>query len=40
MIDLLIAGGGPAGLATALCATARGLQVVVVEPRSTPVDKA
>lgn len=40
MIDLLIAGGGPAGLATALYATARGLHVVVVEPRSTPVDKA
>jgi flavin-dependent dehydrogenase len=40
MIDLLIAGGGPAGLATALYATARGLQVVVVEPRSAPVDKA
>ena len=40
MIDVLIAGGGPAGLATALHATARGLRVVVLEPRSTPVDKA
>lgn len=40
MIDVLIAGGGPAGLATALHATARGLHAVVVEPRATPVDKA
>lgn len=40
MIDLLVAGGGPAGLATALHANARGLHVVVVEPRTAPVDKA
>jgi flavin-dependent dehydrogenase len=40
MIDVLIAGGGPAGLATALHATARGLHAVVVEPRLPPVDKA
>lgn len=40
MIDLLIAGGGPAGLATALHATRAGLDVVVFEPRSGPVDKA
>ncbi len=40
MIDLIVAGGGPAGLATALYATRRGLDVVVVEPRRAPVDKA
>ncbi|MEC4574852.1 NAD(P)/FAD-dependent oxidoreductase [Streptomyces virginiae] len=40
MIDLLIAGGGPAGLATAIHGALAGLEVVVVEPRSTPIDKA
>ncbi|GAA2532659.1 MULTISPECIES: NAD(P)/FAD-dependent oxidoreductase [Streptomyces] len=38
--DLLIAGGGPAGLATALHAVRAGLDVVVAEPRRAPVDKA
>lgn len=40
MIDLLVAGGGPAGLATAIHAAAAGMEAVVVEPRPTPVDKA
>ncbi len=40
MIDMLIAGGGPAGLATALHATAAGLSVVVIEPRKAPIEKA
>ena len=40
MIDLLVAGGGPAGLATAVHAARSGLEVVVAEPRATPVDKA
>ncbi|MEF9886953.1 NAD(P)/FAD-dependent oxidoreductase [Streptomyces sp. P9-A4] len=40
MIDLLIAGGGPAGLATAIHAATAGLEVVIVEPRPTPIDKA
>ncbi|MGW7053966.1 NAD(P)/FAD-dependent oxidoreductase [Streptomyces sp. NPDC054887] len=40
MIDLLVAGGGPAGLATAIHAAGAGLRAVVVEPRATPVDKA
>ncbi|MFD6279415.1 NAD(P)/FAD-dependent oxidoreductase [Streptomyces sp. NPDC060209] len=40
MIDILVAGGGPAGLAAAIRAAAAGLEAVVVEPRSTPVDKA
>lgn len=40
MIDLLIAGGGPAGLATAIHAASSGLDVVVAEPRTAPIDKA
>ncbi|MDJ0344453.1 FAD-dependent monooxygenase [Streptomyces sp. H10-C2] len=40
MIDVLVAGGGPAGLAAAIHATLLGLEAVVVEPRSSPVDKA
>ncbi|MCX4722912.1 NAD(P)/FAD-dependent oxidoreductase [Streptomyces sp. NPDC090052] len=40
MIDVLVAGGGPAGLATAVHAALAGLEAVVVEPRASPVDKA
>ncbi|TDB97984.1 FAD-binding protein, partial [Nonomuraea longispora] len=40
MIDVLIAGGGPAGLATAVHAALAGMEAVVVEPRACPVDKA
>jgi flavin-dependent dehydrogenase len=40
MIDLLVAGAGPAGLATALYAARAGLEVTVVDPRSGPIDKA
>ena len=40
MIDVLIAGGGPAGLATAICCARAGLSVIVAEPRAAPVDKA
>jgi flavin-dependent dehydrogenase len=38
--DLLIVGGGPGGLATALHARRQGLSVIVADPRATPVDKA
>jgi flavin-dependent dehydrogenase len=38
--DLLVVGGGPGGLATALHARRQGLSVIVAEPRETPVDKA
>jgi len=40
VIDLLVAGAGPAGATTALRAALSGLSVVVVEPRSAPIDKA
>lgn len=40
MIDLLIAGGGPIGLAAAIEARMAGLAVAVVEPRPAPIDKA
>lgn len=38
--DVLIAGGGPVGLAAAIEARMAGLSVVVVEPREGPIDKA
>ncbi len=38
--DLLVVGGGPVGLAAAIEGRLAGLSVIVVEPRSTPVDKA
>ncbi|MBT2441774.1 NAD(P)/FAD-dependent oxidoreductase [Streptomyces sp. ISL-36] len=40
MIDLLVVGGGPAGLATAIHGVRCGFDVVVAEPRPAPVDKA
>lgn len=38
--DVLVAGGGPVGLYTAIRARLAGLRVVVAEPRSGPIDKA
>lgn len=40
MIDLLVIGGGPIGLATAIEARLAGLEVVIVEPRDSSIDKA
>lgn len=40
MHDLIIAGGGPAGLSAAIMAAQRGLSAVVVEPRPGVIDKA
>ena len=40
MRDLLVAGGGPVGLATALYAVRSGLAVTVREPRAGVIDKA
>ncbi len=40
MRDLIVAGGGPVGLATALYAARAGLDVAVLEPRDGPIDKA
>ncbi|MEU6082541.1 NAD(P)/FAD-dependent oxidoreductase [Streptomyces sp. NPDC047108] len=40
MIDVLVAGGGPAGLAAGVHAALAGMEAVVVEPRAVPVDKA
>ncbi len=39
-VDVLVAGGGPVGLATAVLATRAGFSTLVVERRHGPVDKA
>ena len=38
--DVIVVGGGPVGLATAMYAVSSGLSVVVLEPRQGAVDKA
>jgi flavin-dependent dehydrogenase len=38
--DVLVAGGGPAGLAAAIAARLAGMDVLVVEPRDGVIDKA
>jgi menaquinone-9 beta-reductase len=39
-VDLLVAGGGPVGLAVAIEAALAGLEPVVIEPRAGTLDKA
>jgi flavin-dependent dehydrogenase len=39
-VDLLVVGGGPVGLATAIEGVRAGLAVALVERRGTPIDKA
>ena len=38
-VDVVIAGGGPAGLATAIAASRRGLRVEVLDCRRPPIEK-
>lgn len=38
--DLIVVGGGPVGLACAIEARLAGLDVLVIEPRAAPIDKA
>jgi len=40
VVDLVIAGGGPAGLATAIAARLRGFEVIVLDRAQPPLDKA
>ncbi len=40
MRDILIAGGGPAGLAAGIRAAQLGLDCAIVEPKPAPIDKA
>jgi 2-polyprenyl-6-methoxyphenol hydroxylase-like FAD-dependent oxidoreductase len=37
--DVLVVGGGPAGLATSIAASLKGLRVTVIDPRKPPIDK-
>lgn len=37
--DVLVVGGGPAGLAAAIAASMRGLRAAVADPRRPPIDK-
>jgi menaquinone-9 beta-reductase len=38
--DVVVVGGGPAGIATAIAASQKGLRALVVDARKPPIDKA
>ncbi len=40
LFDVVVVGGGPAGLATAIAVAQRGMSAVVLERHSMPTDKA
>ena len=40
MIDVVVIGGGPVGLATAIAARGHGLSVRVIDRQRPPIDKA
>jgi len=40
MVDVVVAGGGPAGLTTAIAARLRGFEVIVLDRARPPLDKA
>jgi 2-polyprenyl-6-methoxyphenol hydroxylase-like FAD-dependent oxidoreductase len=37
--DVLVVGGGPAGLATSIAASLKGFRVALIDPRKPPIDK-
>ena len=39
-VDVLVVGGGPAGLATAIAARRKGLSVVIADGTVPPIDKS
>ena len=39
-VDVLVIGGGPAGLAAAIAARLQGFEVAVTDPAVPPIDKA
>ena len=39
-VDVVVVGGGPVGLATAIEARMAGLSVTLIEPRDGTIDKA
>jgi len=40
LVDVIVVGGGPIGLATAITARMHGLTAIVIEPRTGTIDKA
>ncbi|MGH9770322.1 MAG: FAD-dependent oxidoreductase [Candidatus Acidiferrales bacterium] len=40
LADVVIVGGGPAGVATAIAASQKGLRVTLIDPQKPPIDKS